>query len=131
MSPQRIQLRRTAGWRKPEGAIVVSRPTRFGNPYRIDVHDVAGMAVIRGPWQDKYPGAPYLLDEITDIVPIADARRTATERYRAWLHGDSLAAANTRREALRLLRGHDLACWCPPDDACHVDPLLQFVNGAR
>jgi hypothetical protein len=35
MSPQRIQLRRTKGWRKPEGAIVVARPQRWGNPFRI------------------------------------------------------------------------------------------------
>ncbi|MCW2756994.1 MAG: hypothetical protein JWO46_740 [Nocardioidaceae bacterium] len=32
--PKRIQLRRTKGWRKPEGAIVVARPSRWGNPFR-------------------------------------------------------------------------------------------------
>lgn len=31
--PQRIQLKRSKGWRKPEGAIVVARPSKFGNPY--------------------------------------------------------------------------------------------------
>ena len=31
--PRRIRLQRTAGWRKPEGAIVVSRPSRWGNPH--------------------------------------------------------------------------------------------------
>ena len=31
----RIQLRRTAGWRKPAGAIVVARPSRWGNPFRL------------------------------------------------------------------------------------------------
>jgi hypothetical protein len=36
MTPGRIQLRRTAGWRKPPGAVVVTRPhSRFANPYRI------------------------------------------------------------------------------------------------
>ena len=35
--PERIQLRRTKGWRKPEGAIVVSRPSRWGNPYRVGI----------------------------------------------------------------------------------------------
>ena len=33
MSPRRIQLRRTAGWRKPADAVVVSRPSRWGNPH--------------------------------------------------------------------------------------------------
>jgi len=32
-TPRRIQLRRTAGWRKPAGAVVVSRPSRWGNPH--------------------------------------------------------------------------------------------------
>jgi hypothetical protein len=31
--PRRIRLQRTAGWRKPEGAVVVSRPSRWGNPH--------------------------------------------------------------------------------------------------
>ena len=31
----RVQLRRTKGWRKPEGVIVVARPSRWGNPFRI------------------------------------------------------------------------------------------------
>lgn len=33
--PRRIQLRRTKGWRKPEGAIVVARPSKWGNPFRV------------------------------------------------------------------------------------------------
>jgi len=32
--PRRIQLRRTKGWRKPEGAVIVARPTKWGNPYQ-------------------------------------------------------------------------------------------------
>ena len=28
-----MQLRRAKGWRKPEGVIVVARPTRWGNPF--------------------------------------------------------------------------------------------------
>ena len=33
--PQRIQLRRVEGWRKPEQAIVVARPSKWGNPFLI------------------------------------------------------------------------------------------------
>lgn len=31
--PKRIQRRRAAGWRKPEGAVYVGRPTKWGNPF--------------------------------------------------------------------------------------------------
>ena len=34
--PQRIQLRRAKGWRKPANAVVVARPSRWGNPHRVD-----------------------------------------------------------------------------------------------
>lgn len=36
--PERIQLRRTKGWRKPPGAVVVARPTKWGNPYPVAEH---------------------------------------------------------------------------------------------
>ena len=45
MTPiRRIQLQRTAGWRKPPGTVVVARPSKWGNPYRVDGTTVAGNA---------------------------------------------------------------------------------------
>lgn len=32
--PLRFQLRRTKGYKKPEGGVVVSRPSQWGNPYK-------------------------------------------------------------------------------------------------
>lgn len=32
-APVRIQRLRTKGWRMPEGAVYVGRPTLFGNPW--------------------------------------------------------------------------------------------------
>jgi hypothetical protein len=37
MVPVRIRLSRAKGWRKPEGVVVVSRPSRWGNPFRVGV----------------------------------------------------------------------------------------------
>ena len=36
-APRRIQLRRTRGWTNA-GAVVVSRPSRWGNPFPVSVH---------------------------------------------------------------------------------------------
>jgi Domain of unknown function (DUF4326) len=33
--PNRIQRKRTAGWKMPDGAIYVGRGSRWGNPYRV------------------------------------------------------------------------------------------------
>ena len=33
--PERIRLSRAHGWRKPEGSVVVARPSGWGNPHRV------------------------------------------------------------------------------------------------
>ena len=37
--PKRIQRQRTKGWRMPEGAVYVGRPSRWGNPWTIGHKD--------------------------------------------------------------------------------------------
>lgn len=46
--PSRIQRRRTRGWTMPDGAVYVGRPTKWGNPFRIDIDGSAAACV------DKY-----------------------------------------------------------------------------
>jgi hypothetical protein len=36
----------------------------------------------------------------------------------------SLTVTEVRNE----LAGRDLACWCPPDEPCHADVLLEMAN---
>ncbi len=94
--PKRIQLRRTKDWKKPEGAVVVSRPSIWGNPFQA------------GKDGDGNPG--YLV-----------------ALYRAYLDRPEqsalVASIKTR------LRGKDLCCWCPLDQPCHADVLLEIANG--
>lgn len=33
--PRRLKNQRRKGWRKPEGAVYVGRPTKWGNPFKI------------------------------------------------------------------------------------------------
>ena|ERR1700677_576078 len=33
--PIRIQRKRTKGWKMPEGAVYVGRPTKWGNPFKV------------------------------------------------------------------------------------------------
>ncbi|MGZ9809958.1 DUF4326 domain-containing protein [Pseudoroseicyclus sp. H15] len=44
---ERIQLSRRKGWRKPEGAIVVARPSRWGNPYAVSTKNIDRAYAVR------------------------------------------------------------------------------------
>jgi len=45
MKPHRVQLSRAKGWRKPEGVIIVSRPSKWGNPYKPSADTAPARAV--------------------------------------------------------------------------------------
>lgn len=106
--PQRIQRKRSKGWTMPENAVYVGRPTRYGNPFHLI----------------DYGGRPAVTTRGGSVVitcdDIADARATAVREYRVFLAG--------QRMNLSSLRGKDLACWCPLDQPCHVDVLLELAN---
>lgn len=112
--PKRIQLRRTKGWRKPDGAIVVSRPSKFGNPFTVEGCRAAG-----------YQGT----DE--------ELRIRCIEAFQVWLgpywreNWDGEESRQRRQailDTLPGLRGKDLACWCGDGKPCHADVLIEYAN---
>lgn len=114
MSPRRIQQRRTKGWRKPEGAVSVARPSKRGNHYRV-VPVSRGYAV-KDP-QNNYWG---------HYPTIQDARARAVHLYRVDVTDiDQGNIPLIQKE----LRGKDLMCFCPLDQPCHADVLLELANG--
>lgn len=121
--PKRIQRKRTRGWKMPEGAVYVGRPTKWGNPFVVGKHSpTAELAVMRF--------------------------RNAIENgaWPAWRKriGQCVLETITVEHVQRVLRGKDLACWCllcaahrdgkPLGEACgdcsqcHADVLLEIAN---
>ena len=125
-APRRIQRQRLPGWRlaeattNPNGAVIVSRPSRFGNPFTI-------------------------ADAIE--AEMGDPRRACAANYAEWLRvgteggwyqetyriGRQVFDRRRVLADLHLLRGKDLACTCPlPEpgepDHCHAAVLLQIAN---
>ena len=148
--PKRIQRRRTAGWRMPEGAVYVGRPSPWGNPFPVDGEWITWMAVALG-----YRG------------DLAGRRVVAVALHRAWVTrtsivldlgngGGALIEYSTgttaavdplvqlqsltfarrlgtpptlpARPDLTPLRGRDLVCWCAEGEPCHADALLELAN---
>ena len=106
--PVRVQLSRKKGWRMPPNTVSVARPGKFGNPFRVQ------------------PG----------LTP-----KESVSGFSAWVEGGALPFVLSalylpelmeRRVALlgRMpsLRGKNLACWCPLDQPCHADVLLELAN---
>lgn len=106
--PHRIQRKRTKGWRMPEGAVYVGRPTEWGNPWTVGT-----VATIEWPYRS--PLEWYSREvEITPHIAVA--------LYR-W------AFTPDANEIRAQLIGRDLACWCALDQPCHADVLLELANG--
>jgi len=100
--PKRIQRQRTKGWRMPPNTVYVGRPTKWGNPYQF------------GMLHPDRPGVMHVMVWSDEIVA---AFRGYAQR---WLETDP--------EAFAELRGKHLACWCPLDQPCHADVLLELAN---
>ena len=60
--PERIQLRRTKGWRKPKAAVVVARPGAWGNPFVVHEHgDRCGVDLYATAYTDHKPFPPIIV----------------------------------------------------------------------
>ena len=103
--PTRVRLRRTKGWRKPAGVVVVARPTRWGNPFALDRYR-----------DDADPQPPEVL------------RARAVADFRRELLAGRLPGYPGVEEIRSELAGRPLACWCPEDQPCHADVLLEVAN---
>lgn len=92
--PERIQRKRVKGWRMPENTVSVTRPGRYGNPFKVGASTNC-----------KTAGDAVLLFEIFLVDHPKTSERWAQE-----------------------LRGKNLACFCPLDQPCHADVLLELAN---
>lgn len=121
--PPRVQLSRAKGFRLQEhapGAIVVRRPTRWGNPFTV-------------------------ADAIADdpALTVLQARKRCTECFDLWLDGEIALSSLELTERRIWILGHvdeleglPLACTCPlaepgVPDWCHGAVLIRRANRPR
>src|SRR5262245_31160786 len=115
--PVRILRSRSLGWRMPPDTIYVGRPTKWGNPWIV--------------WPDgKTPESYWCSSRAGDRAGPFKTKREALlmalEKYR--LHAAVLGKGSG---GFSELRGKNLACWCPLDQPCHADVLLELANESR
>lgn len=112
--PQRIQRKRTKGWRMPPNTVYVGRGSMWGNPYRAgDFLHIDGRLVeisslhARTLYRDK--------------VVLFNLERSRGR-------GAGAKAAREWAGLISKLKGKNLACWCKLGSPCHADVLLELAN---
>lgn len=125
MSPQRIQRKRTKGWRTPPCSCGCGKPARYvgrgshwGNPFFLS---------------EEWPTRADVLRLFRDLVMTGEAWWTSNPGTR-WEHRNRWRVHPSQKDWLtpaairRDLAGHDLSCWCPLSSPCHADVLLELAN---
>jgi hypothetical protein len=105
--PKRLRLSRAKGATLPDGAVNVSRPTKWGNPYKVGE-----------------PQTPDRFAAVSAFYSALHARRCGVAAAQLGPMRDYPSDDEIRAE----LAGHDLACWCPASEPCHADVLLEIAN---
>ena len=110
--PLRIQLSRRKGWRMPPNTVSVARPGRWGNEWVV--------------WNDD---GQWTVTHISEHYSVANKQKgifLAVRLHREWIRKLEVSYGGTTM--LLELRGKNLACWCPLDQPCHADVLLELAN---
>lgn len=104
-----FQLRRTKGWRKPKGGVVVARPSRWSNPFPVGTYaDQAQAAELFEHWLATGEVPPPWLFTAESVE---DRRQFILD------HVHELA-------------GKKLGCWCDQTGPCHAKVLARMADEA-
>lgn len=128
-TPLRIQLSRRKGFSLPENTVVVSRPSKFGNPFKVGSHTHE---------------LPFIVcKRMTGELDVTLSQAQAVEAFYIWLN--HMARGTMLADSAKMfLRGKNLACWCklcpkhkdglPLGEKCegcapcHATLLLEIAN---
>ena len=128
--PRRVQMTRQRPWRHEHpDAVIVARPSKWGNPFR----PVRCDRRLHSDSLDEFAHPHW---HILSDVEVTSARWATRGEAMPWavklfrLRSSELArVAPYWLEDVRAdLAGRDLACWCPLDQPCHADVLLDLAN---
>ena len=141
MNPQRIQRQRAKGWRMPDNTVYVGRGSMWGNPFAVLFGQRADTLGVMSDLNvvDIRSGEVIAFHCLTKAEALSRAAFQFDCLIRGAVDGHPLRQATLDVEPdfaaladhLHELRGKNLACWCPLDQPCHADVLLELANATR
>lgn len=124
MIPKRIQRKRTKGWKMPENTVNVTRPSKWGNPFKL----VGNMIYIDARNRRKILDKWVIFEPSTHELDVVFWFKELFEKEMTHI-GDSLYwSAHFQNLDLSELKGKNLACFCKEGEPCHADVLLELAN---
>lgn len=117
--PIRIQRSRAKGWKMPPNTVYVGRPTRWGNPYYVgEPSPKPGKGLLHACTTAKEAVRKYA--EMLFPYRHRGPNNSLNQFYASQANIEDIEAE---------LCGKNLCCWCPLDQPCHADVLLEVANG--
>ena len=131
---ERIQRKRTAGWRMPEDGVYAGRGSAYGNPF----------AIVK--IKERQYNNPYYCIKLVIINELSlqiyqtidlnqyfepnQVKKVAVKLYEKYIKLDHQEAGNNSilSKMRRELPGKKIVCWCPLDQPCHVDIIIKLIN---
>lgn len=137
--PIRIQRRRTKGWKMPANTVSVTRPGNWGNPFDFRKSECCWLALSYGCRGDKAGRQEASVRAFREwITPPGKGKKTVRLERGVSFGNDKKSVQIGPRfivgpppsiDDIRTeLRGKNLACFCPLDQPCHADVLLEIAN---
>ena len=119
----RIQRKRTKGWKMPKNTVYVGRPSKWGNPIKLEGDcifiDASYRRRILSPW------VYYSMGDEEDVIYLFEKLFDGTEFYN---QDFQYWSDHFRKLNISKLSGKDLACWCSLDKPCHADVLIKYAS---
>jgi hypothetical protein len=110
----RIQRRRTKGYKLPPNCICINRGTKWGNPFKVSEYgQEKAIRLFR----------ECLLNNAMVYFYFHEALFSMETTLKQFEHFKWIS------EHLHELEGHDLACFCPIEKPCHGDVYIELLNG--
>ncbi len=129
MKPTRIVRRRLKGWKMPPNTVSVTRPGKFGNPFKLigDLIyiDAGHRRKIFSKWVLFYHDGGYTQADVVELfkkcllqenfIGIGKVEKEVVSKF------------NYMRDHKEDLRGKNLACFCA-SEPCHASELIKYCN---
>lgn len=115
---ERIQLKRSKGWRMPANTKKVDRSTAYGSPFKVKRYE--GFWTVYDMRRGRSAAA--------FVSPLFEDEAAAAAVACVMFEGYLWECLSNFPDFLENLRDKNLACGCKPGAPCHADVLLRVLG---